>query len=50
MKCCKLELTGINNIVKCIRGLDELKLRTPRGRGYLGNVQKGTRGRGSKNQ
>ena len=32
------EITEINNIFKCLGGLDELKVRTLRGRGYLEKI------------
>ena len=42
------ELIEINNIFKCLWGLDKLKLHMLRGRGYLKNIQKHTRERGPK--
>ena len=43
------ELTEVSNIFNCLGGFGELKVRTLRGREYLKNVQRGTKGKGSKN-
>ena len=40
------ELTEINDVFKCLGGVDKLKVRTLRGGGYLENVRKRTRGGG----
>ena len=39
-------LTEINNIFKCLGGIDELKVNTLREREYLENIQDRTRGLG----
>ena len=40
------ELTETNNILKCLRGFDKIKVRMLRGRGCLKSVKQRTRGRG----
>ena len=38
------ELTETNNILKCLRGFNKIKVRMLRGRGYLKSVKQRTRG------